>query len=232
MAKPEVAPYGSWRSPISSGLIVQGAVGLKATALDGGDAYWLEGRPGEGGRAVLVHRPPDGTTRDVIPQPFNARTRVHEYGGGDFLVHDGTVYFANFEDQRLYSVDPGERPGPLTIEPDHRYADMVWDAARDRIVCVRENHSGGGGPVNELVAIDPADGAELVLVSGGDFYSSPRVSPDGRRLAWLSWDHPNMPWDGTELWVARLDGAGVPAAKELVAGGPDESVFQPEWSPD
>ena len=232
MAQPEVAPYGSWKSPISSDLIVRGVVGLRATALDGGDAYWLESRPGEGGRSVIVHRSPDGSTRDVTPPPFNARTRVHEYGGGDFVVHNGTVYFANFVDQRLYSVDPGERPGPLTTEPDHRYADMVWDAARDRIVCVREDHSGGGEPVNELVAIDPADGAELVLVTGGDFYSSPRVSPDGRRLAWLSWDHPNMPWDGTELWVAQLDGAGVPAAEELVAGGPDESIFQPEWSPD
>jgi dipeptidyl aminopeptidase/acylaminoacyl peptidase len=231
MAKPEVAPYGSWRSPISSDLIVQGAVGLKATAIDGGDAYWLEGRPGEGGRAVLVHRSPDGTTRDVNHQPFNARTRVHEYGGGDFLVHDGTVFFSNFGDQRLYSVGPGQEPRPLTAGPDHRYADMVWDAARDRLVCVREDHSGVGEPVNELVAVDPAGCAERVLVSGGDFYSSPRLSPDGRRLAWLSWDHPNMPWDGTGLWVADLDDTGMTTGAELVAGGPDESVFQPEWSP-
>ncbi|MDQ3636618.1 MAG: S9 family peptidase [Actinomycetota bacterium] len=232
MAEPEIRPYGSWRSPISSDLIVRGAVGLKDTALDGDDAYWLEGRPGEGGRSVLVHRPPDGATRDVNPQPLNARTRVHEYGGGDFLVHDGTVVFSNFEDQRLYSVGPGGEPEPLTAEPGRRYADMAMDGARNRLISIREDHAGSGEPVNELVGIDLASGAEQVLVSGNDFYSSPRPSPDGQSLAWLAWNHPNMPWDGTELWVADLDEDGIPTAMEQVAGGPDESVFQPEWSPD
>ena len=232
MPQTEVAPYGSWKSPISSDLIVQGAVGLNDTALDGGDVYWLESRPGEGGRSVLVRRSPDGATGDVNPQPSNARTRVHEYGGGDFLAHGGTVYLSNFEDQRLYSVKPGGEPEPLTAEVAHRYADMVLDAARDRLISVREDHTGDGEPVNELVAIDLASGAERVLVSGNDFYSSPRVSPDGRSLAWLAWNHPNMPWDGTELWVADLDGNGAPTEAERVSGGPDESVFQPEWSPD
>ena len=232
MTEPEIKPYGSWRSPISSDLIVQGAVGLKNTAIDDGDAYWLEGRPGEGGRNVVVHRTSDGTTRDVNPQPLNARTRVHEYGGGDFLVRDGTVFFSNFDDQRLYSVSPGGEPRPLTAEPDHRYADMALDGARNRLISVREDHSGTGEPVNELVGIDLTNGAEQVLVSGNDFYSSPRPSPDGQSLAWLSWNHPNMPWDGTELWVADLDEDGMPTAMEQVAGGPDESVFQPEWSPE
>ena len=232
MTEPETRPYGSWRSPISSDLVVQSAVGLKNTAIDGGDVYWLEGRPGEGGRGVIVHRSPDGTTADVNPQPFNARTRVHEYGGGDFLVHDGTVFFSNFEDQRLYSAGPGAEPEPLTAEPDHRYADMVMDGTRGRLVSVREDHTGDGEPVNEIVSIDLAGGAERVLVSGNDFYSSPRVSPDGRSLAWLAWNQPNMPWDGTELWVADLDEDGMPTGAEQVSGGPDESVFQPEWSPD
>ncbi len=232
MAKPEVAPYGSWRSPISSDLIVQGVVGLKNTALEGGDAYWLEGRPGEGGRSVIVHRSPDGRTRDVNPPPFNARTRVHEYGGGDFAVHRGTVYFANFEDQRLYSVSPGGEPEPLTSDVAHRYADMTVDAGRGRLISVREDHSAGGEPVNEIVGISLTDGAETVLVSGNDFYSSPRLSPDGGSLAWLTWNHPNMPWDGTELWTAELDGEGAPVGAERLEGGPDESVFQPEWSPD
>ncbi len=232
MAEPEIRPYGSWRSPISSDLIVRGAVGLKDTALDGDDAYWLEGRPGEGGRAVVVHRSPDGHTRDVNPKPLNARTRVHEYGGGDFLVHDGTVFFSNFDDQRLYSVKPGGEPEPLTAEPDHRYADMAMDGARKRLISIREDHVGSGEPVNELVGIDLVSGAEQVLVSGNDFYSSPRPSPDGQSLAWLAWNHPNMPWDGTELWVADLDEDGMPTAMERVAGGPDESVFQPEWSPE
>ena len=232
MTEPEIRPYGSWRSPISSDLIVRGAVGLKDTALDGDDAYWLEGRPGEGGRSVLVHRSQDGTTGDVNPQPLNARTRVHEYGGGDFLVHDGTVFFSNFDDQRLYSVSPGGEPEPLTAEPDRRYADMAMDGARNRLISIREDHAGSGEPANELVGIDLASGAEQVLVSGNNFYSSPRPSPDGQSLAWLSWNHPNMPWDGTELWVADLDEDGMPTAMEQVAGGPDESVFQPEWSPD
>ncbi|CAA9432675.1 MAG: Prolyl oligopeptidase family protein [uncultured Rubrobacteraceae bacterium] len=232
MREPETRPYGSWRSPISSDLVVRSAVGLKTTAIDGGDAYWLEGRPNEGGRGVIVHRSPDGTPVDVNPRPFNARTRVHEYGGGDFLVHDRTVFFSNFEDQRLYSVGPGGEPKPLTAEPDHRYADMVMDAGRNRLVSVREDHTGDGEPVNEIVGIDLAGGAERVLVSGNDFYSSPRPSPDGRSLAWLAWNHPNMPWDGTELWVAGLDEDGMPAGAKRVSGGPDESVFQPEWSPD
>ena len=232
MAQTEVAPYGSWKSPVSSDLVVRGAVGLKDAALDGGDVYWMESRPGEGGRSVIVRRSPDGETADVNPPPFNARTRVHEYGGGDFLAHDGTVFFSNFEDQRLYSVGPGGAPEPLTAEVDHRYADAVLDVARGRLISVREDHTGEGEPVNELVAIHLETGEERVLVSGNDFYSSPRVSPDGRSLAWLAWNHPNMPWDGTELWVADLDDDGMPAAAELVSGGPDESVFQPEWSPD
>ncbi|QIN85020.1 prolyl oligopeptidase family serine peptidase [Rubrobacter tropicus] len=207
-------------------------VGLKDAALEGEDVYWLEGRPGEGGRTVIVHRSPEGQTRDVNPQPFNARTRVHEYGGGDFVVHNGTVYFSNFADQRLYSAHPGGVPEPLTAEIDHRYADMTVDAARNRLIAVREDHTDPGEPVNELVGISLEDGAETVLATGQDFCSSPRLSPDGRSLAWLTWNHPNMPWDGTELWVAGLDESGRPAAPERVAGGPDESVFQPEWSPD
>ena len=232
MTEPEIRPYGSWRSPISSDLIVDGLVGLKETALDGDDVYWIESRPGEGGRSVIVHRSPDGTTRDVTPQPFNARTRVHEYGGGDFVVHDGKVFFSNFGDQRLYCMEPGEDPRPLTAEVAHRYADMVVDAPRNRLVAVREDHTGAGEPVNEIVGIGLEDGAERVLVSGNDFYSSPRPSPDGESLAWISWDHPNMPWDGTELWTAALDDGGAVGDAERVAGGPEESVFQPEWSPD
>ena len=232
MAQPEVAPYGSWKSPISSDLIVRGVVGLKATALDDGDVYWLESRPGEGGRSVIVHRSPDGSTRDVNPPPFNARTRVHEYGGGDFVVHEGTVFFANFDDQRLYSVSPGGEPEPLTAKTDRRYADMAVDADRGRLIAVREDHTVEGEPVNEVVGIGLTDGAETVLVSGNDFYSSPRLSPDGQRLAWLTWNHPNMPWDGTELWTAGVGEDGTSVGAERLGGGSDESVLQPEWSPD
>jgi hypothetical protein len=233
MAEPEVASYGSWRSPISSALIVRGVVGLQGLVLDGPDVYWLESRPNEDGRNAIVRHTPDGRTEDVTTRSFNARTRVHEYGGGDFAVHGGTVYFSDFADQRLYRQRPGEKPQTLTTGNGHRYADMVVDAPRDRIVAVREDHSAAGGePVNELVGIGLEAGEERVLVSGNDFYSSPRLSPDARRLAWLTWNHPNMPWDGTELWSCGLDGEGSPEGAERIAGGPEESIFQPEWSPD
>jgi len=229
----EVAPYGAWRSPITSDLIVRGVVGLSEGMVDNQTVYWTESRPGEDGRKVVVRRARDGSTEDVTPQPFNARTRVHEYGGGDFTVHDGTVYFANFADQRIYRRPPGGGPQPLTPETGRRFADMVVDRARNRLICVRENHSGPGSePVNDIVGVDLTDGEETVLVTGNDFYSSPRLRPDGDRLAWLTWNHPNMPWDGTELVVCDVNAEGLPQNAERVAGGRDESIFQPEWSPD
>jgi dipeptidyl aminopeptidase/acylaminoacyl peptidase len=228
-----VAPYGSWGSPISSGLIVRGVVGLSEVMIDREDVYWMESRPGEDGRNVVVRRAPDGSTEDVTPRPFNARTRVHEYGGGDFAVHDGTVYFSNFADQRIYRRPPGGEPQPLTPETGRRFADMVVDRARNRLIAVREDHAGEGRePTNEIVGVNLEDGGETVLATGNDFYSSPRLRPDGGRLAWLTWNHPNMPWDGTELVVCEMDAEGRPENFERVAGGPDESVFQPEFSPD
>jgi dipeptidyl aminopeptidase/acylaminoacyl peptidase len=228
-----VAPYGSWGSPISSELIVRGMVGLSGVAVDGEDVYWLEGRPNEGGRNVVVLRTSDGSTEDVTPQPFNARSRVHEYGGGSFAVRGGEVYFSNFADQRIYRRSPGGEPLPLTPETGRRYADMVVDKDRRRLIAVREDHGvAGREPVNEIAAVDLESGDEQVLVSGDDFYSSPRLSPDGGRLAWLAWNHPNMPWDGTRLMVCDLDALGAPENVEQVAGGQNESIFQPEWSPE
>jgi dipeptidyl aminopeptidase/acylaminoacyl peptidase len=234
MAEPKVAPYGSWKSPITSDLIVSETIGLGQIALDGEDVYWLEIRPVEGGRYVIVCRAPDGRTADVTPPPFNARTRVHEYGGGDFVVADGTVYFSNFADQRLYRQDPGTDPRPITPEVNLRYADGTVDHRRGRMICVSEDHTDPGREaVNAIVSLDlEGDDGSQVLVSGNDFYSSPHLSPDGSRLAWLTWNHPNMPWDGTELWVGELGGDGSLGQAERVAGGEDESIFQPEWSPD
>jgi hypothetical protein len=233
MAPPNTAPYGSWKSPISAEMVAAGEVGLEQIRIDGGDIYWIERRAQEGGRKVIVQRPKDEIINDLTPVGFNARTRVHEYGGGDYAVLSGRVIFSNFADQRLYIKDFGSEPKPLTPESVLRYADGHIDARRNLLFCVREDHSGPGEAVNSIVRLDLNGGnSGTIIVSGNDFYSSPRLSPDGARLAWLTWNHPNMPWDGTELWVGKLTEVGVVIDKEKIAGGASESIFQPEWSPD
>jgi len=229
-----VARYGAWRSPITSDLIVAGVVGLSQVRLDGEDTYWVEARPTEGGRSVVVRRSPDGQTRDVTPAGFNARTRVHEYGGGAYCVAGGTVWFSNDQDQRVYRQDGEGAPRPITPAGATRYADGILDRGRNRLIYVREDHgSGAPAAVNSLVRVDvEGKGTPVVLVEGNDFYASPRLSPSASHLAWLTWNHPNMPWDGTELWVAEVTEDGSLRAAKKVAGGPDESVFQPEWSPE
>jgi len=229
------APYGSWKSPITSDLIVKETIGLSQPRLDGRDAYWIEMRPSERGRQVIVRRTPDGATADVNPPEFNARTRVHEYGGGDYVVHDGAVYFSNFADQQIYRATPGSAPQLVSSEcPDDRvrYAEAVVDAPHARLICVCEDHRKGGEPQNYLVGLPLQGGGNSVLVSGNDFYSSPRISPDGSRLAWLTWHHPNMPWDGCELWTGDISADGQVINQKQIAGGQRESIFQPEWSPD
>ncbi len=225
-------PYGCWKSPITSALIVSETVGLGPVVLDGQEIYWIEMRPAEGGRNVIVCHSQDGQTHDAMPATFNARTRVHEYGGGAFVVVSGTVYFSNFADQRLYRKTTDAEPQPLTPAADLRYADGIIDQQRGRIICVQEDHTGAGEAVNTLVSISVEGGEDIqVLVSGNDFYSSPRLNPQGNQLCWLSWNHPNLPWDGTELWVAQVKTDGSLGSKQRVAGGVDESIFQPEWSP-
>lgn len=235
MPEPKIAPYGSWKSPITSDLIVSGSVGLSQPTIAGRDIYWVEMRPSEGGRNVIVTRDASGALRDVNPPPFNARTRVHEYGGGDYVVSDGVIYFSNFADQRLYKQLPAAEPRPITPQADLRYADAAVDSKRRRLICVREDHTvAGREAVNTLVSIglDSVNESGQVLVYGNDFYSSPRVSSDGARLAWLTWNHPQMPWDGTELWTGDFQADGSLANPQRVAGGIRESIFQPEWSPD
>ena len=228
-----IRPYGSWKSPITSEAMVAGVVGIGTAVFDGEDIYWLESRPQEGGRSIIVRRRPDGTVADIIPSPFNARSRVHEYGGAAFTVRKGTVYFANFTDQRVYRT-AGAAPESVTPESPMRYADFAMAPGREHLIAVREEHSDKERePANALVWLDPVDrGVGTVAVEGNDFYSSPRFNADGTRLAWLTWSHPNMPWDGSELWVADVRSDGTLVDAELVAGGPEESVFQPEWSPD
>ncbi len=225
------AGYGSWRSPITADLVVTGSLRLGQAAWDKGDLYWIEGRPQEKGRNVLMRHSADGAVQELTPAPFNVRTRVHEYGGGAYWVSEGVVYFCNFAEQRLYRLLPGSDPQPLTEPGPYRYADGVVDRARRRILCVREDHSCQGEPENTLVAIDLESGSQQVLARGHDFYASPRLSPDGRTLVWLSWDHPQMPWDSTELWQAEVASDGSLGEPQKLAGGPAESIFQPQWSP-
>ena len=234
---PETLPCGAWRSPITSDLIVAETIGLGGVIIDGADVYWTESRPSEGGRNVLVRRTRDGSREDVTPAPFNVRTRVHEYGGGSVTVHQGTAYFSNFADQRLYRLAAGGTPEPLTPQPGegarYRYADGMIDEPRRRWVGIREVHEPDGRVDNSIVAVDlTGQGPGRVLVEGSDFYATPRLSPDGKRLAWLNWNHPNMPWVGTELWVADISEDGGLAQPRKIAGGDDESIAQPRWSPD
>ncbi len=231
MASRETAPYGAWKSPITAGSIAGGSIGFTQVALDGEDVWWGEARPSEDGRVAIMHRIADGTITEAIPAKFSARSRVHEYGGAAFVVCNGVVWFCNDSDQRVWMAEPGGAPRPLTPENKTRYADFSVDTARRRLVCVAEDHNREGEPENLLVAIS-LDGGEAPFHRGHDFYAAPRLSPDGVQIAWICWNHPNMPWDGTELWLAELDTDGGSKNARRIAGGPDESVFQPEWSPD
>lgn len=234
MIKPQPAPFGSWRSPITADLMTSHIVGLGQIALDGEDIYWSEFRPWEQGRTVVVRKSANHPHLDITPANFNVCTRVHEYGGGSFFVFDGTIYFSNFADQRLYRQNADTETQPVTPETAMRYADGVFDRQHHRIICVCEDHTvAGREPINTLVSIGlEGDGNPQLLVYGNDFYASPRLSPDSSHLAWLTWNHPNMPWDGTELWVGKLKADGSVEQMEKVAGGLDESIFQPQWSPD
>ena len=224
-----VRPYGAWPSPITADVMLSAFVSLSELGYRGGAYYWLEGRPTEGGRVALVcHR--DGTSRDLTPEPFNVRSRVHEYGGGAFALSDDTAWFVNFEDQNVYAVHlGGTLPVRITSgDSQERFGGLAWDARSRCLVAVRERHGVASEAVNDLVRIDPTTGDVQVLHSGHDFYAAQRLSEDGRWIAFLVWDHPNMPWDGTQLIAARIDADGL-SDETVVAGGAAESVLQPEW---
>ena len=225
-----IAPFGSWESPIGAADTVADIVRFSDIQYDDGTLYWLESRPSEQGRTVLLRRSSDGTEKELLSDTANVRTLVHEYGGAAYLACDGEITYSEFTDQRLYRMT-GDAAIPLTPEPPRPMSVRFGDAVCGNdgsIICVRESHPLQGEATNELVRID-AHGGATVIASGSDFYSSPRISPDGRQLAWIEWSHPNMPWDGTRLVVAD---AADPTLRSIVAGGPDESIVQPEWAPD
>ena len=229
-----VTPYGLWPSPIDAEQVARQATAYDAVHTSGEAVYWLETRPSQDGRAVVVRWTDDTGAADAVPAGFDVGSRVHEYGGGAYLPAGRTLFACSQGDQRLYRIDGQRDPVPITPEPPTpaslRYADLRLVSSGELLVCVRERHQ-GEDVVNELVAL-PADGSAdpWVVASGHDFYAAPRPSPDGRRLAWLTWDRPCMPWDGADLWVADLGPDGRLGPARHVAGGPQESVVQPEWS--
>lgn len=232
-----IAPYGSWPSPFPIELLARGAVTFGEIGAADGVRWWLEGRAEEGGRQVLVRRELDGTLTRLTPEGFNARCRVHEYGGGAYLIDGDLIVVSDFTTGRLHRITAPGVLEPLT--PDGRtwrFADLAHDRGRNRLLAVREDHEPGtlarhGEAENALVAIDLADGAVTVLAEGSDFFSSPRPAPDGRHLAWLRWNHPNLPWDGTELVLADVDPDGRIAHPRVVAGSASDWIAQPRWSP-
>jgi dipeptidyl aminopeptidase/acylaminoacyl peptidase len=232
----QLAPYGTWSSPVSAQLLATDAVTLSAPSADGDAIYWVEGRPSEGGRNVLVRRSAAGDVEDIVPDGFAVRTLAHEYGGRCAVVHDRVAYFSNFADQRLYRLAPGDAPVAITLEPPSerawRYADPIVTADGGHLICVRERHEDGQVD-NDLVVL-PTDGgaAPRVLAEGHDFFAAPTLSPDGCRLAWIAWDHPQMPWDGTELCEALLSGALEITTVRVVAGGMTEAVQEPRYGAD
>ncbi len=238
----KAAPYGSWLSAISAEMIVSQTVGLSQIILDGEDCYYLESRPSEKGRSVIV-KYGDAGPIEILPTPFNARTTAHEYGGSCYTVYNGVVYFCEKSDQQIYTLFLNSETPPeytaraLTVNNNVRYADLTIDTFRQRLICVSEDYSDESQePVASIIAINLKSGISetnpLVLISGDDFYSNPQISPDGNQLSWLSWSHPNMPWDETKLWLANLTADGAVEDIKLIAGGNQESLFQPQWSPD
>jgi dipeptidyl aminopeptidase/acylaminoacyl peptidase len=225
--------FGSWESTITTDLILNNSVSLGEISLFGDDIYWVEMRANEGGRYVVVKQTIDGKKTDAIPSGYNARTRVHEYGGGSYLVTNRGVVFSNFDDQSLYLVDANNVCKKLTIQEDCRYADIIYDKYRERLICIREDHSERAKEaVSSIIAVSLLEsGNEIILQCGADFYSNPRLSNDGQKLCWISWFHPNMPWDNTSLFTSEINDVGQIGKASLVAGGDiNESVCQPSWS--
>ncbi|HEY1243828.1 MAG TPA: prolyl oligopeptidase family serine peptidase [Hyphomicrobiaceae bacterium] len=233
-------PFGTWPSPISAASAARASRRTGLLQADGAAIYWSESRPEEQGRQAIVRVSPDRAREDILTAPYSARSRVHEYGGGEFLAAGGTVYFVNDRDQQVYTLVPGEPPQRLTDAPRTRFADLTFDPARTRLIGVAETHapkdrSGHEPPRNSLVAIALEDGARgrvTELAAGRDFYAGARLSPDRAQLAFIAWDLPDMPWDSAALYVAAVGADGALGRPKRIAGGSGSAVFQPEWGRD
>lgn len=222
---PEIRPYGAWSSPLTSQSITRGALVLGQPWLDGDRVVWLERRPEEGGRQVVVAAGPEGRAVDLSPAPANVRTRVHEYGGGDFCIADGALHYVDFADQRIHGPT-----GVLGVEGAH-YADLSRSPDGHQLLAVEEVPRDGAEEINRLVVIDLRAGALTPFAEGHDFVSFPRFAPDGASVTYTTWSHPHMPWDETRLWIQDWVAGRPGGAPRLVAGRRDESIMQPRFSP-
>ena len=238
---PQTAAFGSWKSPITSDLIVSKTIGVGSIIVDGNNIYWLEKRPQEKGRSIIVGyiggkskaAISPRNIKNITPAPLSVRSKIHEYGGGAYTVVANTIYFSNYADDRIYQQVLNRSPQPLTNKLQQRYGDMIVDDRRNRLICVCEDSSSPEKEAkNSLVSVDVVTGKISTLVEGADFYSSPRLSPDGKQLVWLSWDHPNMPWDSSYLWLSNIKDDGTVDRPELIAGGEAESICEPKWNND
>ena len=228
-------PYGSWPSSISAELITRAAPSLNFLQSYGDDLYWVEGRPWEAGRNVIMRRDSNGSITDLLPPPFSHYSRVHEYGGMAYALNDDHLYFVNATDQNIYKycLDDTSAPQVITNDSSRRFADLVVDRQNQRLIVVCEEHNDGQEPENYLasIALNSQTPAIEKFVSGADFYAYPRISPDQSQLCWIEWRHPNMPWDATQLWQATISN-GYLIEKQRVAGGDNnQAIFQPHWSP-
>lgn len=239
MAAKRTQPFGTWPSPVTPQLVAQGSRRFGTVQAAGGAVYWSETRPEEGGRQVILRAAKGGKVEELLPQPYSARSRVHEYGGGEFLVAGEVIYFVNDKDQQIYRLEPGATPQRITDVASTRFADCMLDASRQRLIAVAEMHAREKGeppaqPRNVLaaVALSGKVGRIMELATGRDFYASPRLSPDATQLAFLAWDLPDMPWDSATLYLARVGEDGTLGRPKKIAGGDGSAVFQPEWGPD
>ena len=221
-------PYGTWESPITANLIAGKTVSLNPLKIENNSFYWLESRPTESGRLVVMRRS-EGKTEIMTPVGFNVRSRVHEYGGGAVLITNGVIYFVDYDSQQIFCQKPDKHPYAITKSINSRFADMQFDSIRNRIICVQEEHNNDSEPLNKLIAINLESGFIDILDDEHDFVSSPRIDNNCNNLAWLTWDHPNMPWDNNTLWISEFSNGGFLKKKKIVAGSSEESIFQPEW---
>ena len=228
-------PYGSWPSPISAELITRAAPSLNFIQSYGDDLYWVEGRPWEAGRNVIMRRDSNGSITDLLPAPFSHYSRVHEYGGMAYALNDDHLYFVNATDQNIYKycLDDTSAPQVITNNSSRRFADLVVDRQNQRLIAVCEEHNDDQEPENYLasIALNNQTPAIEKLVSGADFYAYPRISPDQSQLCWIEWQHPNMPWDATQLWQATISNGNLIEKKRVAGGDNNQAIFQPHWSP-